>query len=122
MMKSPRSWGHLPLQGTLQGEVGSRSDPGGGLATSAESAGRRDPHPAPEPVIGPAKGRTRWTPPSPFQGEGKRKRPHLSGRANTHSTEPPSGIPISGVSVLSDRISLEPLPVATATYCLPLAV
>jgi cobyrinic acid a,c-diamide synthase len=32
-------------------------------------AGRRDPHPAPEPVIGPANGRTRWAPPSPFQGE-----------------------------------------------------
>ncbi len=43
MMKPPRSRGHLPLQG----EVGSRSDPGGDLATYAESAERRDPHPAP---------------------------------------------------------------------------
>src|ERR1700722_4098717 len=28
----------------------------------------RTPHPAPEPVIGPAKGRTRWAPTLPFSG------------------------------------------------------
>src|SRR5262245_54494705 len=44
----------------------------------------------------------------------------LSGSANTQRTDPPSGAPISGVSVASDLISPEPLPVATATYCLPL--
>ena len=41
------------------------------------------------------------------------------GRANTHNTEPPSGTPISGVSVARDFAWLEPLPVAIATYCLP---
>src|SRR5580704_11313742 len=47
---------------------------------------------------------------------------HLPGSANTQSTEPPSGAAISGVSVARDFISLEPLPVATATYCLPLTM
>ena len=41
------------------------------------------------------------------------------GRAKTQSTEPPSGMPISGVSVAHDPPALEPLPTATATYCLP---
>jgi hypothetical protein len=49
-----------------------QSGSGGGHATNTEFVGMRDPHPAPEPVIGPAKGRIRWAPPSPFQGEGKR--------------------------------------------------
>jgi hypothetical protein len=40
-----------------KGEVRSRSDPGGGPATSSESAGRRDPHLAPS------------APSSPLQGE-----------------------------------------------------
>ncbi len=48
--------------------------------------------------------------------------PHLSGSANTQRAEPPSGVPISGVSVASAFIWLEPLPVVTATYCLPLTV
>src|SRR6185312_6104247 len=46
----------------------------------------------------------------------------LSGSANTQSAEPPSGMAISGVKVASERISLEPLPTATATYCLPPAI
>src|SRR5262245_7048122 len=41
------------------------------------------------------------------------------GNANTHSTEPPSGFWISGVSVASALEWLDPLPTATATYCLP---
>ena len=44
------------------------------------------------------------------------------GRANTHSVEPPSGILVSGTSVDSERPSPDPLPVATATYCLPLTL
>jgi hypothetical protein len=43
---------------------------GEGHVTKTEFARRLDPHPAPEPVIGPAERRTRWAPPSPFQGEG----------------------------------------------------
>ena len=48
--------------------------------------------------------------------------PHQFGSANTHSTEPPSGFWISGVSVASAFDWLEPLPTATATYCLPLTL
>jgi hypothetical protein len=44
------------------------------------------------------------------------------GNANTHSTEPPSGFCISGVSVASALEWLDPLPTATATYCLPLTL
>src|SRR5215470_2604722 len=66
----------------------------------------------------------------PKEGEGeegllpshaeKYSRPHrLSGSANTHSTEPPSGFRISVVSVARSRAWLDPFPVATATYCLP---
>ena len=43
----------------------------------------------------------------------------LSGRANTHSTEPPSGAVISGVNVASDLAWVDPLPTDTAIYCLP---
>src|SRR3989442_6615301 len=46
--------------------------------------------------------------------------PHQFGNANTHSTEPPSGFWISGVSVASALEWLDPLPSATPTYCLPL--
>ena len=60
---------------------------------------------------------------APVGGEaGRRPRPPFIepyGNAKTQSTEPPSGVPISGVSVASDRAWLEPLPVAIATYCLP---
>src|SRR5690348_2202685 len=44
------------------------------------------------------------------------------GSAKTHSTEPPSGFWISGVSVASALARLDPLPTATATYCLPLTL
>ena len=47
---------------------------------------------------------------------------HLSGNANTHSVEPPSGFRISGTSVDNERPKPDPLPVATATYCLPLTL
>jgi hypothetical protein len=49
-------------------------------------------------------------------------RPHQLGSAKTHSTEPPSGFWISGVSVASALERLDPLPTATATYCLPLTL
>ena len=49
----------LVITSPRKGEVGSRSDPGGGPAKNTESVERRDPHPAPS------------APPSPFQGEGK---------------------------------------------------
>src|SRR5881296_2424439 len=51
-----------------------------------------------------------------------KREPDQFGSANTHSTEPPSGFLISGVSVESDLARPDPLPTATATYCLPLAV
>src|ERR1700730_1307978 len=47
---------------------------------------------------------------------------HQFGSANTHSTEPPSGFCISGVSVASALEWLDPPPTATATYCLPLTL
>src|ERR1700709_1785350 len=46
-------------------------------------------------------------------------RPDQFGSANTQSTEPPSGTWISAASVASAFCSLDPLPTATATYCLP---
>jgi hypothetical protein len=49
-------------------------------------------------------------------------RPHQLGSAKTHSTEPSSGFWISGVSVASALDRLDPLPTATATYCLPLTL
>jgi hypothetical protein len=48
--------------------------------------------------------------------------PHLCGSAKTHSVEPPSGFFISGTSVDNERPSPDPLPVATATYCVPLTL
>jgi hypothetical protein len=48
--------------------------------------------------------------------------PHLSDSAKTHSVEPPSGLFISGTSVDNERPSPDPLPVATATYCVPLTL
>jgi hypothetical protein len=48
--------------------------------------------------------------------------PHRSGSANTHKVDPPSGFFMSGTSVDSERPSPDPLPVATATYCLPLTL
>jgi hypothetical protein len=48
--------------------------------------------------------------------------PYRSGSANTHNVEPPSGFFISGTSVDNERPSPDPLPVATATYCLPLTL
>jgi hypothetical protein len=47
------------------------------------------------------------------------KASHFSGSANTHNVEPPSGFFMSGTSVDKERPSPDPLPVATATYCLP---
>jgi hypothetical protein len=46
---------------------------------------------------------------------------HLSGKANTHNIEP-SGLRTSGTSVDRPLASPDPLPVVTATYCLPLTL
>jgi hypothetical protein len=55
----------------------------------------------------------------PHAGRGE---DHFSGSANTQSTEPLSGLLISGTSVPSDFKRPDPLPEATATYCLPLTL
>ncbi len=44
---------------------------------------------------------------------------YSSGSANTHRVEPAVGSTMSGVSDPTERAWLEPLPTATATYCLP---
>jgi hypothetical protein len=56
------------------------------------------------------------------KAQGRGAAAYFSGRANTHSMEPLSGLLISGVSVPSDFNRPDPLPAATATYCLPLTL
>jgi hypothetical protein len=73
-----RSFGHPPLKGEGRIAEGSPGWGGGGATHAALLMLHRcRPHPDAELVIGPAKGRTRWRPTAPLQGEVKTRSGNL---------------------------------------------
>jgi hypothetical protein len=109
---------HFLFPPRLRGGWPSESEVGWG---SRPLRTKEDPHPAlPED----GEGKTNFSAPAlPEVGpKSAREQAYFSGSANTHSIEPPSGLLISGVSVPNDRSRPDPLPLATATYCLPLTL